>query len=83
VQRELIKEGLNAIRTALENIGKPIAEKIGEGIKQGMIARVESQKIPKVHELVKEIPEVKVEPKEVKPEVKQEIESEESFFKIV
>jgi uncharacterized C2H2 Zn-finger protein len=80
-QRELIKEGLNAIRTALENIGKPIAEKIGEGIKHGMIARVEAQRMPKIQELVKEIPEVKAEPKEVKPEINQE--SKEEFFKIV
>jgi len=82
-QRELIKEGLNAIRTALENIGKPIAEKIGEGIKQGMIARVEAQRIPKIQELVKEIPEVKTESKEVKPEINPEAEQKEGFFKIV
>jgi hypothetical protein len=82
-QRELIKEGINAIRTALENIGKPIAEKIGEGIKQGMIARAQAQRIPKVNELVKEIPEVKVESKGVVPEVKPETEQKEEFFKIV
>jgi uncharacterized C2H2 Zn-finger protein len=82
-QRELIKEGLNAIKTALENIGKPIAEKIGEGIRQGMLARIESQRIPKVQELVKEVQEVNPEVKAVNPEINQETTQKEDFFKIV
>ena len=77
--RELIREAISAIREGMQTVVKPIAEKIGEGMKNAIERRYTIQQILE-REVKPQVQEVK---QEVKAQEVQQVAQEKKEFRVV